>query len=283
MRLAAYVLAADPAWVERSIRSYYAVVDEIVVSYDRDGRSWTGTQIPVDECVRRLQALDPDGKLRLAPGDFAGHGGTPMEGETAQRRAALAEAGRNADWVLQLDTDEVLPDPAALLDALRVAEELGLHAVEWPMRLLFRSLSGGRFLEVCARGGADCFEYPGPIAVRPSVSLVEARRAEGSFLRPVVRGDDRSLQVAREPETGELRRLELSPEQAILHYSWAGPSSRVRRKLGSWGHSGGLRSLAFYHLRWKPAPLLWPRMRDFHPFARGLWPALKVSHARDDG
>jgi hypothetical protein len=282
MRLAAYVLAADPAWIERSLRSYYEVVDEIVVSYDRDGRSWTGTPIPVDDCVRRLQALDRDGKLRLAPGDFAGHGGSPMERDTAQRRVALAEAGRNADWVLQLDTDEVLPEPAALLDALRLAEELGLHAVEWPMRVLFRTLSGGRFLEVCARDGADRFEYPGPVAVRPGVVLTDARRAEGSFLRPVVHGDDRSLQVARDPEPGEVRRHLVEPQQAILHYSWAGSSSRVRRKVGSWGHNAGPKSLAFYHLRWKPAPLLWPRMHDFHPFARGLWPALKVSHARDD-
>lgn len=282
MRLAAYVLAADPTWIERSIRSYYDLVDELVVSYDRDGRSWTGTRIPVEECLRRLEALDRDGKVRLAPGDFAGRGGSPIERDTAQRRAALAEAGRDADWVLQIDTDEVVPDPAALLAALDVAEELGLPAVEWPMRVLFRTLRRGRFLEVCAHDGSDRFEYPGPVAVRPGVTLTEARRANGPFLRPLVHGDDRSLQVAREPEPAEVRRALLEPAQAILHYSWAGPPSRVRRKVGSWGHNTGVGSFAFYYLRWKPAPLLWPAMHDFHPFAGGLWPALKVSHARDD-
>lgn len=282
MHLAAYVLAADPTWVERSVRSYYDLVDELVVSYDRHGRSWTGTRIPVDECLEHLQALDRDGKMRFVPGDFAGRGGSPLDRDTAQRRAALAEVGDGADWVLQIDSDEVLPDPAALVAALRTAEARGLRSVEWPMRVLFRTLSGGRFLEVCARNGGDRFEYPGPVAVRPDAVLTEARRAEGSFLRPVVRGDDRSLQVAREPEPGEVRVALLDPDQAILHYSWAGPSSRVRRKVGSWGHNSGARSLAFYHLRWRPAPLVWRRMHDFHPFARGLWPALKVSHARDD-
>jgi hypothetical protein len=277
VRLHAYVLAADPAWLERSVLSYYDLVDEIVASYDRSGRGWTGAPVPAATALERLEALDRDGKVRRVGGDYAEAAGTPIECDTAQRREALAEAGRGADWVLQIDTDEVLPRPDRLAVLLSYAQDRGLEAVEWPMRVLFRSLRGGRFLEVCERDGRDRFEYPGPIAVRPGVPLVDARRAEAPFLRPTVRGAGRSLQLARPPAPGETRAELLSSEEAILHYSWAGSAARIRSKVDSWGHSEGRRSRAFYRLRWWPAPYMWRAMRDFHPFARGLWPALKIS------
>lgn len=283
MRLHAYVLAADPAWLEESISAYYDLVDEVVVSYDRAGLGWTGSPIPVQHVLDRLTAIDADRKLRFVGGDYTCAAATPMECDTAQRRAALAEAGAGADWVLQIDTDEVLPRPERLLELLEYAQERNLQAVEWPMRVLFRSLRGGRFLEVCDRDGRERFEYPGPIAVRPGVPLFDARRASVPFLRAVVCGDDRSPQLLQRLRPGETRAELLAPNEAILHYSWAGSSERVRTKVASWSHNSGLRSHAFYWVRWWPARLLWRGMHDFHPFARGLWPALKISEvARDD-
>lgn len=282
MKLHAYILAADPGWLELSVHAYYDMVDQIVVSYDRSGRGWTGSDIPVQCVLDRLQALDREGKLRLVGGDYALAAESPIACDTAQRREALAEAGRGADWVLQIDTDEVLPRPARLLELLTHADERGLQAVEWPMRVIFRSLRGGRFLEVCSRDGEDRFEYPGPIAIRPGAPLVDARRAAVPFLRPVVRGDHRSLQVRQPVAPGETREALLDAQDAILHYSWAGTPERVRSKVSSWGHSAGWRSQAFYRLRWWPAPYLWRLMRDFHPFAPGLWPALKISEVAHD-
>lgn len=275
MPLHAYILAADPTWLTASVSSYYAAVDRIIVSYDRDGIGYTGVPVPVDECVRRLREVDLEGKMRFCPGRFARRHPDPHASETEQRRAALSEASDGADWVLQIDTDEVLPNPAALIDMLRRADELGLDAVEWPMRVLFRRLGDGRYLEVCAAGARDRFEYPGPIAVRPGVRLVVGRRTDGPFLRPVVRGDAHSLQIVRPAEDGERRVEGLEPLDAILHNSWARTAANVRAKIATWSHSNGWKSQLFYYLRWRPAPYLWPWMRDFHPFARGLWPALK--------
>jgi hypothetical protein len=274
-RLAGYVLAADPAWIERCVASWYGIVDEILVSYDASGRGWTGVPVSAEAALRSLRAIDPDGKMRLAPGDFSRPDLHPLEAETEQRRAALAELA-GYDWVLQLDGDEQLPDAAALLRVLEHADARGLRAVEWPMRVLFRSLRDGRFLEVCDRDGAPRFEYPGAIAVRPDVELVQARHVAGEFLRPVVAGDTRSLQVTRPLEDGEVRAELVAHDEAILHYSWAGSRARIREKVASWGHADGLRTVLYYQLRWRPAPLLWRTMHDFHPFSRGLWPALKA-------
>lgn len=275
MKIHAYVLAADPAWIEASVLSYYSLVDRIVVSFDSAQRGWTGAPIRVEECLERLRALDREGKMRYAPGTYARSGYTPMENETHQRQEAVRIAGVGADWVLQLDTDEVLPNPGALRDLLREAAARNVPAVEWPMRVLFRRQRSGQFLEVCAPGGRDRYEYPGPVAVRPEVTFVGARRTGTSFLRPIVRGDCVSLQVCAAPAPGEQRLECLEPGDAVVHNSWARTPESIRRKIGSWGHSAGYRSWLFYYTSWRPAARLWPLMRDFHPFARGLWPRLK--------
>src|SRR5438128_525348 len=102
MRLKAYILAADPAWIEKSVQSYYDIVDELLVSYDTNKRGWTGAPIPVDECLERLRAMDRDNKIRFYPGEYARLDRTPMENETYQRQCAITAIGRQTDWILQL-------------------------------------------------------------------------------------------------------------------------------------------------------------------------------------
>jgi len=277
MRLKAYILAADPAWIEDGVLSYYDAVEEIVVSYDGNHRGWTGVPINVEECLRRLKAIDRDGKMRFCPGDFVCPEIPPLVGETRQRQAAIAAAG-DADWILQLDTDELLPNPARLVELLEQAGRQGIPAVEWPMRVFFQRLPDGRFLEVCRRTGGGHYEYPGPIAIRPGTTLAMARHTGGPFLRAVVQGDTQSLQVSRPTEPGEQRLEFCAEDEAIVHFSWVRTPAEIRCKIASWGHADGWRSWRFYHLYWKSAPHLWRWFSDFHPFSRGLWPALRPAH-----
>jgi hypothetical protein len=161
MNLAAYVLAADPTWIRTSVLAYYPHVSRIVVSFDRRGRGWSGEPVPARRCVAALKAIDHQRKLRFVPGDFAGTHDDLMAAETAQRQAALDAAGEGADWVLQIDTDEVLPDAAALTRALAATPE-DYVAVSWPMRVLYRRLGRGRFLEVATEDGGPARRVPGP-------------------------------------------------------------------------------------------------------------------------
>lgn len=276
MRLKAYVLAADPTWLEFGIGSYYGYADQIIVSYDESGRAWTGAKLPMDDCLRRFRAFDKVSKFQYSPGTYARPAYPAMRCETHQRQCALDEIGASADWILQLDPDEVLPRPEELIRMLEVASEQDIEAVEWPMRVLFRALPGGRFLEVCGSSGEPHYEYPGSIAVRPGVRLAEGRRVTGRYLRAVPTGDHDSLQLLTPPGPNETR-LEIESAAAIVHNSWARSPSTIRRKIMTWGHSAGWKSWLFYWSRWYPAPSVWRHMRDFHPFARGLWPRLKVS------
>lgn len=278
MQLKAYILAADPTFIEKSVLSYYELVEEIVVSYDEQSLGWTGALIPVNECLTRLKTIDYANKMRFCAGNFARSGYSPMQNDVNQRQTALAELGSDTDWILQLDTDEVLPNPSALLEVLEFATKQNIAAVEWPMRIMFRELSNNRFLEISGREGQSHFEYPGPIAIRPNQKLYDARRAKIPFIRPVVKGDNSSLQIARPTEENEIRVELAKASDAIIHYSWAGSPARVKKKIASWGHNQGWQSWLFYYTRWKPAPLIWRNLHDFHPFAGGLWPALKLSY-----
>jgi hypothetical protein len=265
VRIHAYVLAADPTWLQESVRAYYAHVEKLVVSYDVGGRGWTGAPVRVEECLSVLRTLDVDGKIEWADGDFsAGASRDYVDADTRQRRDALARAGADADWVLQIDTDEVLPSWPPLAEALEIADSRGLPAVEWPMRVLFRRLPRGRYLEFATVAGTTQFTYPGPIAVRPEVELVECRRARSEYLRPLVRGDEFSLQVTRAPEVGEHRLDLVAESDAIWHNSWARRPSDVRKKIASWSHNEGIRSWLYYYGKWLPAPITWRLIRQAH-------------------
>jgi hypothetical protein len=276
LRLNAYVLAADPTWLEYSVGAYYAVVDRIVVSYDRRFRGWTGSKIPVDECLARLRAIDVSRKMEFVSGDFSAAVADPMENDTLQRNDALRRASQGADWVLQLDTDEWIPNVRALLRVLHQFTESDCVGVEWPMRVLYRGMGGHKALEVCSSEGGDHFEYIAPVIVRANTPLVHSRRVEGTFVRPVVRGDRASLQIRRDPSPLEIRSECLQPEEVIVHNSWARPPRLLQRKLASWSHSC-TRIWWYYFTQWLPSRWRWSGMRNFHPFFGEVWPALRLA------
>jgi hypothetical protein len=273
MRLAAYILAADPTWIEKSLAAYYDKVDEILVSYDEAGIGWSGAPVRSEDSLARLRAVDVAAKLRFVGGDHHSLPTAPAN-EMRQRQSCLDDLAPTADWVLQIDTDEVVPDIDAVIAALEYADTLGLRAVEWPMRVLFRRMSSRVYLVVTEESGRDHVEYPGPIAVRSGIVFRDARQGDGPFLRPVVDGDDSSLQLTRPPAVGEDRSFTIRAEQAILHNSWGRSPAVVRRKVRAWGHNDGWRTWRHYLLTWLPARYLWRWQRDVHPFSEGLWPRL---------
>lgn len=273
-RIGAYVLPGDTVWLERTLAQYYPLLDVLVVPEPDDGRGWTGVPIPVAQAMALIRAADTRGILRVVSGNWFSPA-DPMRGDTAQRQAAIDAIGDEVDWILQIDNDEYLPGLEALTAALDEADRRGLDAVEWPMRVLFRR-TRTRVLEVVARGGRPRYDYPGPIAVRAGAVLKDARRASGDFLRLVVRGDNRSLQVSRALDPGEHRVEFLTHEDAIVHNSWARDPRSIRQKLSSWGHSTGGGFNSYYWFTWWPSPLIWRFQRNLHPFANGLWPALRA-------
>jgi hypothetical protein len=216
MRLTAYVLVADPSFLGASLRAYYDHVDRIVLSYDASSTSWTGTPLPVDECLALVKELDTEGKCEHAPGAYARPGTAPLDAETYQRQEALDVASRDADWVLQLDTDEVMLRPESFLASLRRAAGAGATALDYPSRWLYARVAPGRYLEASRRSGRPAASYPGPLAVRAGTRLVHARQAEGPHYRVDLGPWNTDPAHPRDVIVHEV----VGPQDAVLHFSW---------------------------------------------------------------
>lgn len=234
MRITAYVLAGDPAWADASVASYYDLVDRIVVSFDGSHRSWAGHPLSVEESLRRIRSADPDGKTVLLPGDHAAAGRSLNAAETAQRQFALDAASENADWVLQLDTDEFVASPEALRQQIRLADERAAGALEFPLRNIYAQTTGGRFLETCGRFWTTQAAFPGPVAVRAGTTLTVARQAAGVSLHRVdVR--QRNTDPAH-PGDAPVHAV-VRPAEAILHLSWVRTEEQMLEKSRVSGYS----------------------------------------------
>ena len=233
-RLNAYVLAADPWWIEESVLSYYDLVDRIVVSYDSDGLSWTGTSLPVEECLRRVKSIDRAGKCDFRPGKFAQPDRPPLDNDTAQRRVAHSQAADGADWVVQIDTDEVLLDAGEFLASVHEADSHGADGLEYPARFLYTRSPSGVFLEYARPGWRMLTNYPGPVAARSNAQPRHARQIDGSLYRVDIAPNNTD---PRHPYNALVHRV-ISPDQAILHYSWVRSEDYMMRKVGWSGHAG---------------------------------------------
>lgn len=272
-RIGAYVLPGDPVWLRESLGQYYGLLDDLVIPVPRGGIGWSGGRIPVDQCMRTIRDVDSRQIAReivaewIVPED-------PMKGETEQRQAAIDALAQTVDWVVQIDNDEFIPRPAVLLEALEIADSLGLDAVELPMRVLFRRTKRHVF-EVVGRKGEPHHEYPGPVLVRSTVKLDRARVTTARFLRLASPAAVSSLQLSRPPADNETRLVDFAASDAIVHNSWARSTGEIRRKVASWAHSGDANFSAYVWLRWWPVPGIWWAVREFHPFSKGLWPRLR--------
>jgi hypothetical protein len=237
-RLNAYVLAADPAFLAASVTAYYDRVGRIVVSYDESSTSWSGTPLPVAECLEILAALDVDGKCELAPGAFWRPGEEPLANDTHQRQAALEQASEGADWVLQLDTDEVMPRPEVFFGALDRADDAGATALDYPSRWLYSRVAdaavGGRYLEASTRLWRPVAGFPGPLAVRAGTRLECARQAPTAIRYRV---DLRPWNTDPAQGPGSVVHEVVGVDDAVVHYSWVRPDEHMRRKFGWSGHS----------------------------------------------
>lgn len=268
MRITAYVLLGDPSFLRASIGSYYDHVERIVVSYDETGTSWTGTPLPIDEALGLVRDLDRAGKCELRPGAYAREGFDPMDNETHQRNVALTQASEDADWVLQLDTDEIIPRPELFLRAVRRADAVAADGLEFPSRWLYTRAGTDRFLEAGSRLWGPQSSYPGSLAVRAGTRLTHGRQTDAALYRADVRPWNTDPAHPRDAVIHEV----VPFDAAVLHYSWVRSAPFVARKVGWSGHSADLKASGEYG-RWSSAtrrPLLTALAAPLRPGGRSL-------------
>ena len=232
MRINAYIPISEPRWLRASLASYYAVVERIVVVYDERGFGFSGSPINVQGCLEVLKNVDPDGKLEFLPGRYYDESRDPLGNDTHQRQCALDVAEKDADWVIQLDSDEVITDANEFLNCLREADEKGFDALDYPARWFHYALGHFRYLERSRRPWKVRATYPGPIAVRHGAKLNLARQC-----------DAKAFRVDLQPFSTDPAQLHsavhrvVRPDQAIYHYARVRSKAELGMKTQSSGHA----------------------------------------------
>src|SRR5690606_1694349 len=150
-----------------------------------------------------------------------------------QRQEALDEASAGADWVLQLDTDEVMLSAPTFLTSLRAADSAGADGLHFPSRWLYSRVGPGRYLEASSRLGRPQASYPGPLAVRAGTTLTRARQADVPLFRVDLAPWNTDPAHAHSTLVHEVVR----PSDAVLHFSWVRDDETMRRKFGWSGHA----------------------------------------------
>lgn len=257
MRLNAYVLAGDPAWAAHSLRSYYELVDRVFVSFDNEHRSWTGLPLDVERTISVLQKADPDRKLVLLPGRHSSACRPVLEVETEQRQAAIDAASDGAQWVLQLDTDEVMLDPRTFMHQLQIARTRGAAAMHYPLRDFYRQLGDGRYLEHCGRFWTAQAAYPGPLALKAGSTLSHCRQTSVPHYRVDVSWHNTD---PWHPADATVHAV-IRPHEAVAHLSWVRTESQMARKAATSGYAEAL--------SW-PTELRDWRWRGSHPYLTAL-------------
>lgn len=276
MNISAYVLLADPAFLAQSVGAYYDRVDRIILSYDETATSWTGTPLPVEECLEIIEALDTQNKCVHAPGRFSRLDRDPLDNDTYQRQQALDAASDGADWVLQLDTDEVMLDADRFFGSLVRAEATGASAMHFPSRWLYSRVAPGQFLEASSRFWRPIASFPGPLAIRAGSRLAQSRQAPVPHYRVDLRPWNTDPAHHHETFVHEV----VPPEAAVLHYSWVRDHDTIRRKFGWSGHAADYTKPRVYE-RWAQRQRHPWRTMLSSPLRRRDW--YRLTTVSDDG
>jgi hypothetical protein len=233
-------LAYDWKYAFGAIRSYYAIADEIILGVDAERISWSKKPFSFDDqAVSHFVAeIDTDKKIRIIQDNFHTLD-APMANETAERKQ-LGAACRAGNWVVQIDSDEILLNPLVFQKFISSVNPDASVMASWaPVYKIFgnKALVVGGFQE----------------AVRVATHSPHLYRfARVTDQTPV-----------------------LSP-LLLLHLAWCRTEEELLQKLTNWGHSTEIDIEKTVGL-WRATTLEnYQQLRNFHPLYGPLWQFLQV-------
>jgi hypothetical protein len=238
-------VAYDHHFAWAAIASYYTIADEIILGLDRDRISWSGKyyHLDEDEFRRHLKEADPLGKISLVEADFHSQGSAPAN-DTFERNA-LSLRCKPGNWVVQIDSDELLQNPAEFR--------------AWLLERRGPWLALGRWTVVFKRFGDDYL-----VVDKDSFWISVATRRHGRYTGC--------------RDTREFRRR--SPLH-MLHFSWGRTEEELKQKLESWTHAADFDTDKFFKF-WQSVDLgNYRQFRDFHPINGPDCPSLRLIRKGD--
>lgn len=259
--------AITPIWSEwqmalGAIKSYYSIVNEILLPVDVDRISWAGKKFDFDLAAfaDAVRAIDPEHKCVIVQGDF--HGSGPLENHNHERKL-VGSLARQGNWLLAIDGDERLLEAEKFKDWLDNSDTMArVHAAlpnPWThnlpvvgimsrMEIVYKIIGDVALLAVASDGA--------PAEMQPMCSWRRTLRCPEDFGEHVI--------CVMSPST-------------VVHFAYGGRTAeQIRQKLSNQSHACPFDAEAFMRT-WEGVTLEnYQELRNFHPIDPGCWASLRA-------
>lgn len=245
-------VAYDWLLLKQSLPPLYPHVDQIVLSLDKDRKTWSGEHFQFDQelFISFVREIDRDSKIKVLEEQFYHPSKSPIENDNAQR-TAMATALGSGGWHLQVDADEYFLDAVGFVQELhRISsnpEQLKPINITCPWISLIKKLDNGYLFVLPTNGKYETT----PIATNVPEYTNARRNGHFNHLAPYY----------------------------ILHDTWSREPRQLQAKLRSWGHSIDFDVESYFNLWLALDAHNYKYIRNFHPLSPELWPALGFSQA----
>jgi hypothetical protein len=223
-------VAYDWELLNFSLPAIYKHVDQICLSIDSDRISWNGNSFELDwnAFSTLIRQLDVHNKIQILQESFYNTSRSPIENENYQRSRMAAVLGQT-DWIIQIDTDEIIMNARDLILTLKKYSNskrpTNVHGV-WIN--LIKHLPSGFIYSV--------LKTPPLATNKPQY---EYGRTNSHF--------DIYINIF------------------LAHITWARKEDEVYYKLKNWGHSHEFNGESFFKIWQALDEGNWQYIKDFHP------------------
>lgn len=236
-----YLISYDYEFVKNSLPRVYDFVEEIFFAVDVDGKTWSGESFEIDsDFWNWVKEFDKDNKITIYKDQFYIPGLTPMECDTRERNL-LGQRMGNANWYIQIDSDEYFVDFEAFVRKLKAYKPSKPTTIYCSVATLFKELGTG-FLLIDESFETLSFATNNPV-----------------------------YNLARNNTSGN---EQVHWDDLMLHQSWARTAEEIQQKLSNWSHRDDFNINSFYNLWNAIDEDNYDCLRNFHPLYPVTWPKL---------
>ncbi len=222
-----------------AIESYYAIADEIILGIDKESLTWAGNKVVIPpEFFACIEGLDKDKKIKIISDYFCTEL-NPMDNDIRER-TILANSCKEGNWVVQIDSDEVIQNQEEFRDQILSAPKDCQVRMTW--KTLFKRLPEGDL-------------YISPHTETTTVASMDRH----SFV---------SARVTNQKA--------FTIKGFLLHNSWGRTELELYTKLTNWGHAFDFPVNQYFEF-WKGVNAEnYSTFKNFHPLDQVSWKELTM-------
>lgn len=227
-------VAYDWQLLRYALPALYDLADQICLSIDIDRKSWNGSRFEMDDraLYEMIKETDAEKKVIFLEESFYKPDRSPISNECYQRKR-MADVLGKADWIVQIDCDEIIMDKDYFRSML-----LRYKGTKRPVNIAGQWIN---IMKQTERGFLYSVMKTPPLATNQPV--YNYGRTNGHF--------------------------NIYTHIFLGHISWARPEKEVQFKLQNWGHSHEFNGNSFYKIWQALDDENWMYIKDFCPMYKG--------------